>query len=44
MWLLRKKIRMSYTEHATNEEVLRRANTNINLVSEKLFGAIVRKY
>ena len=34
MWFLRRMQRISYTEHVTNVEVLRRANTKRKLLSE----------
>ena len=34
MWFLRRMQRISYTEHVTNVEVLRRVNTKIKLLSE----------
>ena len=49
MWFLRRMQRISYTEHVTNVEVLRRANTKRKLLSEmlnrqvKLFGHVMRK-
>ena len=44
MWFLRRMQRISYTEHVTNVEVLRRANTKRKLLGEmvnrqvKFFG------
>ena len=49
MWFLRRKHRISYTEHVTNVEDLRRANTKRKLLSEmvnkqvKFFGHVMRK-
>ena len=49
MWFLRRMQRISYTEHVTNVEVLRRANTTSKLISEmvnrqvKFFGHDMRK-
>ena len=49
MWFLRRMQRISYTEHVTNVEVLRRTNTKRKLLSEmvnrqvKLFGHVMRK-
>ena len=49
MWFLRRMQRISYTEHVTNVEVLRRANTKRKLLSEmvnrqvKFFGHVMRK-
>ena len=49
MWVLRRMQRISYTEHVTNVEVLRRANTKRKLLSEmvnrqvKFFGHVMRK-
>ena len=49
MWFLRSMQRISYTEHVTNAEVLRRANTKIKLLSEmvnrqvKFLGHVMRK-
>ena len=49
MWFLRRMQRISYTEHITNVEVLRRANTKRKLLSEmvnrqvKFFGHVMRK-
>ena len=49
MWFLRRMQRISYTEHVTNVEVLRRANTKRKLLSEmvnwqvKSFGHVMRK-
>ena len=49
MWFLRRMQRISYTEHVTNVEVLRRSNTKRKLLSEmlnrqvKFFGHVMRK-
>ena len=49
MWFLRRMKRISYTEHVTKVEVLRRANTNRKLLCEivkkqvKFFGYAMRK-
>ena len=49
MWFLRMMQRISYTEHVTNVEVLRRANTKRKLLSEivirkvTFFGHVMRK-
>ena len=49
MWFLRRMQRISYTEHVTNVEVLRRANPKRKLLSEmvnrqvKCFGHIMHK-
>ena len=49
MWFLRRMQRISYTEHVTNVEVLRRANTKRKLQGEmvnrqvKFFGHVMRK-
>ena len=49
MWFLRWIQRVSYTEHVTNVEVLRRANTKRKLLNEmvnrqvKSFGHVMRK-
>ena len=49
MWFLRRMQRISYTEHVTNVEVLRRANTKRKLLNEmvnrqvKFFGHVMRK-
>ena len=49
MWFLRRMQRISYTEHVTNVEVLRRANTKRKRISEmvnrqmKFFGHVMRK-
>ena len=49
MWFLRRMQRISSTEHVTNVEVLRRANTQRKLPSEmvnrlmKFFGHVMRK-
>ena len=48
MWFLRRMQRISYTEHVTNVEVLRRANTKRKLLSEMVnrhvfFGPVMRK-
>ena len=49
MWFLRRMQRISYMEHVTNVEVLRRANTKWKLISKmvnrrvKFFGHVMRK-
>ena len=49
MWFLKRMQRISYTEHVTNVEVLRRANTKRKLLCEmvnrkvKFFGHVMRK-
>ena len=49
MWFLRKMQRISYTEHVTNVEVLRRAHTTRKLMNEmvnrqvKFYGHVMRK-
>ena len=49
IWFLRRMQRISYTEHVTNVEVIRRANTKRKLLSEmvnrqvKFFGHVMRK-
>ena len=49
IWFLRRMQRISYTEHVTNIEVLRRANTKKKLLSEiinrqvKFFGHVMRR-
>ena len=49
MWFLRRMQRISYTEHVTNVDLLRRANTKRRLISEivnrqvKFFGHVIRK-
>ena len=49
MWFLRRMQRISYTEHVTNVEVLRSANTKRKLLREmvnrqvKFFGHVMRK-
>ena len=49
MWFLGRMQRISYTEHVTHVEVLRRANTKRKLLSEmvnrqvKFFGHVMRK-
>ena len=49
MWFLRRMQRISYTEHVTNVEVLRRANTKRKLLSEMVnrqvmfIGHVMRK-
>ena len=49
MWFLRRMQRISYTEHVTNVEVLRTANTKRKLLSEivnryvKFFGFVMGK-
>ena len=49
MWFLRRMHRISYTEHVTNVEIIRWANTKRKLLSEmvnrpvKFFGHVMRR-
>ena len=49
IWFIRKMIMISYTQHVTNEEVIRSTNTIKKLLNEivnrqvKFFGHIMRK-
>ena len=49
MWFLRKMMRISWTEHTSNEEVLRRAGTDRGLLKSirkrqmKFFGHVMRR-